>query len=267
MDDSRKEMVKALIGFQKDIGSIKKTKSNPFFNSKYADLASILEIIRPALEKNGLAIAQQCKVIDSHNVLITELLHVSGFSLESEYILEPVKDDPQSMGSAMTYARRYCLLAILNISPDDDDDDANTASQPTERAQYKSSNTKWQKDKCPVCGEPAYGKSIKGQGYYCFPNSGGCGAQFDKNGKVLKYGKVQPPPSGNGNGKGDSSTQLKAEVAKLSNACSDKERKEHASTFNNILDAIDKNELEAAKRMIKGVDQQIFKSGELFPVE
>lgn len=117
----------ALGVFHTKVAKIAKTDSNPFFKSKYAGLPSILEAIQKPLEESNLVFTQHP---DGGN-LTTMLIHTeSGEFFRSSYSMNPVKTDPQSIGSAITYARRYALGAILGLNIDEDDD-GNKASQPT----------------------------------------------------------------------------------------------------------------------------------------
>lgn len=120
-----KELAAALLGFHKEVGTIAKTATNPFFKSKYADLPTILSAINEPLVNNGLVLSQ---FPDGEYGLTTRLMHVSGEWMESTYVLKPVKTTPQDAGSAMTYQRRYAIGAILNLNIDEDDD-GNKASQ------------------------------------------------------------------------------------------------------------------------------------------
>lgn len=102
------------------------------FSYKYADLASILEAIIPALGKNALALTQFTRRVSEHGVvLVTRLIHVSGEILEGEYPL-PLIDDPKAMGSLLTYHKRYGVCGIVAIAPDEDDD--GTAAQGAPKA-------------------------------------------------------------------------------------------------------------------------------------
>jgi len=98
-------------------------RTNPHFKSRYADLAAIINAARKALSANGLAFVQTI----SDGVLHTRLLHTSGQWIASEHPL-PMSGKPQEIGSALTYARRYSLSALLGIAADEDDD-ANAASR------------------------------------------------------------------------------------------------------------------------------------------
>jgi hypothetical protein len=124
--ESIKEIGKALGLFHTKVAKIPKTDSNPFFKSKYAALPSILDAIQMPLEESGLVFTQ----LPDGEFLTTLLIHFeSGEYISSSYKMNPVKTDPQSIGSAITYARRYALGAILGLNIDEDDD-GNKASQP-----------------------------------------------------------------------------------------------------------------------------------------
>jgi hypothetical protein len=107
-------------------GSLKiaaKDANNPFFKSKYADLASVWEACRAALTANGLSVAQ---LTDGDTVetmvMHTTLMHSSGEWVSGKYPIKPTKNDPQGIGAAITYARRYSLAAMVGIVSDEDDD-------------------------------------------------------------------------------------------------------------------------------------------------
>ena len=124
------EIAPALVEFQKNMPKVVKDADNPFFNSKYADLASIVQTVAPALATCGLAVTQltEADATNSGHVnLTTMLLHTSGQYIGSTVSMQPTKQDPQAYGSAITYARRYALCSILGLAPDEDDD-GNAAS-------------------------------------------------------------------------------------------------------------------------------------------
>jgi hypothetical protein len=118
-------IAKALIAFHKEVPAIKKSADNPFFRKKYADLTSIIEVIEPVLSKNDLTFVQ---FPTDEFYLVTILMHSSGEFLQSSYKMTPDKPDPQRLGSAITYQRRYALSAILGLKIEDEDDDGNAAS-------------------------------------------------------------------------------------------------------------------------------------------
>ena len=102
-----------------------KDAANPFFKSSYADLASVWAACRAPLAANGLSVIQTTGIdADGRAQLITTLAHSSGEWISGHYPVRPVKDDPQGLGSAITYARRYALSAMVGIAPEDDDAEA-----------------------------------------------------------------------------------------------------------------------------------------------
>lgn len=131
--DTIAELAKALSGFQGAMKSVPKAKKNPHFQSNYADLDAIWEVVRNPLKDNGLSIVQTTDSDPEGDLFLeTTLFHSSGEFISSVYPINPmrqVKDegwqasgDPQSLGSAITYARRYSMSAMLGISAEDDDD-------------------------------------------------------------------------------------------------------------------------------------------------
>src|SRR5574344_746312 len=125
--ESIKELATAICHFQGAVEKIKKSEINPFFKSKYADLSSILDVIRQPLFENGLSFVQFPK---GEHELETILMHTSGEWMSETYTMAPTKNDPQGLGSAITYQRRYALGAILGLNIDVDDD-GNEASKPS----------------------------------------------------------------------------------------------------------------------------------------
>ena len=125
-----KEITAALCKFIQQVGTIEEKDTAQY--GKFADLSTVLSTVNPALAANGLAVVHTTKVVDSKNILITNLLHISGESITSEMFL-PVntggKGNPMHQeGGAITYCRRYSLLAILGLNagiPDNDGDFAN----------------------------------------------------------------------------------------------------------------------------------------------
>ena len=122
--ESIKEIAASLSKAQGQMPSAKKDSANPFFKSQYADLSAVWEAIRKPLSDNGLSVSQGLS-FDSGQVIVTTcLMHNSGQWIESSLSLPIVKADPQSIGSACTYGRRYALSAIVGVSADDDDAEA-----------------------------------------------------------------------------------------------------------------------------------------------
>lgn len=117
------KLATALAKAQGEMEGATRGSSNPAFRSKYADLASVWDAIREPLSKHGLSVVQlPCQAPDGHVGLVTMLLHESGESISQVFYM-PVKDrtNAQAVGSALTYARRYSLMAVCGIAPEDDD--------------------------------------------------------------------------------------------------------------------------------------------------
>lgn len=128
------ELAAALVEAQTKFDAIPKTASNPFFKSKYADLATVVAAAQPVLTVTGLAVSQFPTITPNGEPgLTTILLHKSGQYIESTMPLlaAPNKGGevtPQEQGSAITYARRYAFMAVLGLVADEDDD-GNAASK------------------------------------------------------------------------------------------------------------------------------------------
>lgn len=125
--ESIKEIAKALLLFHMKVDIIKKDANNPFFKSKYASLSNILENIQLPLSESGLSFSQ---VPTGEGGLTTILMHgESGEFIIGEYVMKPTKNDPQGIGSAITYQRRYALCAILGLNIEEDDDGNNASGK------------------------------------------------------------------------------------------------------------------------------------------
>ena len=116
-----KELAIALAKAQSKVKGAIKDSSNPFFKSKYADLQSVWDAIREPFTSNGLSITQLTGEASDGVLIETVLLHASGEWISSRLVMKPVKNDPQGIGSAITYGRRYGLQAIAGVCPEDDD--------------------------------------------------------------------------------------------------------------------------------------------------
>jgi hypothetical protein len=117
------KLTEALAKVQGSLEGALTDSNNPYFKSKYADLTSVWRACRKQLSDNGLAIIQV--TVPSEDLeyisLETILSHVSGEWVSSMLRMKPVKNDPQAIGSCITYMRRYSLAAIVGVSPEDDD--------------------------------------------------------------------------------------------------------------------------------------------------
>ena len=131
--ESIKELATALAKAQGEIKGAVKDSANPFFKSKYADLASVVEAIRAAFAKNGLSYTQHISDSEKNEVRVeTIIMHSSGEWLSCGVLALPVsKADAQGYGSALTYARRYSLSAAAGVAAEDDDGNAAVAAKPT----------------------------------------------------------------------------------------------------------------------------------------
>jgi hypothetical protein len=124
------ELAKAMSAVQLELRPASKDANNPFFKSKYADLNSVWNACRDLLGKHGLAVIQGNSVgLDGTVIVETILTHSSGQWIQSELALPLAKTDPQGVGSAITYGRRYGLAAIIGIVADEDDDGRETVSR------------------------------------------------------------------------------------------------------------------------------------------
>lgn len=119
---SLNELLAALAKAQGQISHAKKDKKNPFFKSSYADLSSVWEACREPLASNGLSVIQTVEGSKTEMFLVTWLGHSSGQWIKSKLPMMLQKFDPQSQGSAITYARRYALSAMVGICAEEDDD-------------------------------------------------------------------------------------------------------------------------------------------------
>lgn len=124
-----KAIAGAIVKSQMAFGPALKTSQNPHFKSRYADLAACVEAVIEALNSNGVALIQRSLPCESGVTVETVFLHTSGETLSSGPLHVPAsKNDPQGYGSALTYARRYSLMAACGIAPEDDD--GNAAAKP-----------------------------------------------------------------------------------------------------------------------------------------
>jgi len=121
----------ALAKAQTEMGKAFKYSNNPHFKSKYADLGSVMDACLPALNKNGIAVLQPTHDEDGKMYVKTVLVHgESGEIAECRVPLIIAKNDMQGYGSAVTYARRYGLMSMAGIAPEDDDGNAAAKAAP-----------------------------------------------------------------------------------------------------------------------------------------
>ena len=114
---------KKLLEVQKEVGAISKDSKNPFFKSKYFDINSLIQHVNPILTKNGLVLLQP--ILDGKQYSIIQ--NADNTDKVESYLELPNLSDPQKLGSAVTYYRRYTLCSLLALQAEDDD--ANAASK------------------------------------------------------------------------------------------------------------------------------------------
>ena len=134
-----KELTTALCQFQSAQLKATKRNNNPAFKTKYSGINEVLEAMLPTLTEVGLCFVQ----FPDGEALTTRLMHISGEWMQASYALKPVQNTPQASGSALTYARRYALLAVLGLGTEDDDGHAASAPAPVQKAQPIAEPTPW----------------------------------------------------------------------------------------------------------------------------
>lgn len=138
-----KEIATALSKAQAEIKAAEKDRENPHFQSVYATLASVWEACRDPLSKHGLSVVQSPATEESGSISLTTLLmHVSGEWIENVLVLAPRDKSPQAAGSAITYGRRYALMAMVGVAPGEDDD-GNGANGRPPVPQQEASPRQW----------------------------------------------------------------------------------------------------------------------------
>lgn len=129
------KIASALVAAQKAFGPALKSATNPHFKSRYADLSACVEAVIDGLNNNGIALIQMTHECSDGVIVETVFIHESGEQLSAGKLHVPaVKQDAQAYGSALTYARRYSLMAACGIAPEDDDGNKATRSEPKKQA-------------------------------------------------------------------------------------------------------------------------------------
>jgi hypothetical protein len=129
--DTFSKVASALVKAQKEFGPALKSSSNPHFKSRYADLAACVEAVVESLNNNGIALTQRVSPSENGVTVETVFIHESGEIINCGQLHVPAsKHDAQGYGSALTYARRYSLMAACGIAPEDDDGNA-ASKRPT----------------------------------------------------------------------------------------------------------------------------------------
>jgi hypothetical protein len=170
------KIMPALLKAQIEIGSAKKDAVNPFFKSSYSTLGEVMEVCKEPLNKNGIIVLQPSGITKNGGEYIeTILIHESGEFLTSRIKLTPAKEnDPQAQGSAVSYAKRYALQAMLFIPSEDDDGEKAMARKPVETKQVKTEQTETEQkttDKpktkvCPIHKKTMYLYQKDGKSWY-----------------------------------------------------------------------------------------------------
>lgn len=119
---STAELDAALAKAQGEFQPVEKNKTNPFFNSKYADLSAVWEACRQALSKNGISVTQWPLHSEDGRLHVLTRIACNGEWMLARISVPMTKQDVQSYGSAITYLRRYSLSALLGLAADEDDD-------------------------------------------------------------------------------------------------------------------------------------------------
>ena len=120
--ESIKQIAEALVSAQKEIRFAVKDSTNPHYKSKYANINSVIDAVKAPLNNNGIAILQSLSPSDDNKLhLTTRLIHSSGEWIEDTAVCPIQKQDPQGLGSAISYIRRYSLSAMCAVYADDDD--------------------------------------------------------------------------------------------------------------------------------------------------
>ena len=176
--ESIKQLAQSLIGVQNEIQGMRPDANNPFFKSTYITLDGILEYVRPILTKNGIIVLQNVSSDGEYAEVNTRLLHISGEFMETDVLkIRPTKNDPQQHGSAITYAKRYQLGALLGISTEVDDDGNKATHGTTNQAVTSSSGKKL--------------STAQVNRFYAIASSAGIDNELARTTVVKKYG-VEP---------------------------------------------------------------------------
>lgn len=172
-----KNLALKLLAFQKEVGAIPKNEVNPFFKSKYADINTYIEVVKPILSRHGLVILQALNNTNGKASLNTSLIDAETGEEYGASVILPENSDPQKMGAIITYFRRYAIQSMLCLEAEDDDGEKAVGRNPVPTP--KSIEEEWgmpdepvQKPvkvvgaPCPTCKTPL----IQGRnGAYCKP--------------------------------------------------------------------------------------------------
>jgi hypothetical protein len=149
-----KEIATALVKAQRAFGPALKSSTNPHFRSKYADLAAVVEAVIDALNNNGIALVQVMHECSDGVIVSTSFIHESGEHIDCGKLHVPAsKQDAQGYGSALTYARRYSLMAACGVAPEDDDGNAASKRKTIDITESQMADFMAALDACTTEGE------------------------------------------------------------------------------------------------------------------
>jgi hypothetical protein len=179
-----KQIAAALVKAQREFGPALKSSSNPHFKSRYADLAACVEAVMDGLNNNGIAMVQQTHECEAGVIVETVFVHESGETYSAGKLHVPaVKHDAQGYGSALTYARRYSLMAACGIAPEDDDGNAASKRTPAVLDGY----AEFEKATLPAMREAAMqGEKALSDAFMALPKSAHKAAFWQAQGPALK---------------------------------------------------------------------------------
>jgi hypothetical protein len=158
-----------LLSAQKKIGVIAKDKVNPYFDSKYTDINALIEMVKPILNEEGLLILQPLSNVNGRPAITTIIMHGTE-RIESTFTIPDI-DNPQKVGGAVTYGRRYMLMSLLCMEAEDDD--GNAASQPSApkkdkpKEQSKQAGSSKEIPTCSICHQPMKPQANNPDKFYC----------------------------------------------------------------------------------------------------
>lgn len=132
----------AFLKSQKEMGELKKDKTNEFLKSSYATLGAVLKVIKPVFHANAIAIAQDASQTPDGLLVTTLLMHESGQWIEATAPIPMAKKDAQAAGSALSYGKRYGLKGVAGLSEEDEDDDGGSASDVDPKADRSDDSLK-----------------------------------------------------------------------------------------------------------------------------
>lgn len=195
MSNNIADLAAALAKAQGEMRNAAKSSDNPYFKSKYADLAEVINVSREPLVKNGLSVMQANEGVSNGYMSVTTLLmHSSGQYIKTTGSFPIGKQDAQGNGSALTYARRYSLAAMLGIAQEDDDGNAacEPQNQPQKAQQRKQEQSQGQPQKTsPAANQQGTGDKfvhITPQGVVTVAVSDG---KDEKGGQLVKYKDIR----------------------------------------------------------------------------